>query len=57
MSDVEETIKRIQQQRGVTGVLVMDSIGMSFSSLYGIKNLSNNSIPKFVEIMFLVSNC
>ncbi|KAI1722749.1 roadblock/LC7 domain-containing protein [Ditylenchus destructor] len=32
MSDVEETIKRIQQQRGVTGVLVMDSIGRTIKS-------------------------
>lgn len=28
MTDVEETIKRIQSQKGVVGVIIMDSIGM-----------------------------
>ena len=27
MADVEETIKRIQAQKGVVGVIVMDSLG------------------------------
>ena len=30
MSHVEETIKRIQSQKGVTGVIVMDSAGTFF---------------------------
>lgn len=32
MADVEETIKRIQSQKGVTGVIVMDSAGRTLSS-------------------------
>uniref|UniRef100_A0A915ENK7 AAA+ ATPase domain-containing protein n=1 Tax=Ditylenchus dipsaci TaxID=166011 RepID=A0A915ENK7_9BILA len=32
MSDVEETIKRIQSQKGVTGVIIMDSIGRAIRS-------------------------
>lgn len=29
MVDVEETIKRLASQKGVTGVIVMDSAGIS----------------------------
>ncbi|ETN70523.1 hypothetical protein RB195_020881 [Necator americanus] len=32
MSDVEETIKRIQSQKGVVGVIVMDSSGRAIRS-------------------------
>ncbi|PAV63700.1 hypothetical protein WR25_02244 [Diploscapter pachys] len=32
MADVEETIKRIQAQKGVVGVIVMDSLGRAIRS-------------------------
>ncbi|KAF8363198.1 dyrb-1 [Pristionchus pacificus] len=32
MSDVEETIKRIQSQKGVVGVIVMDNAGRAIRS-------------------------
>lgn len=28
MSDIEETIKRIQSQKGVSGVVIMDTMGL-----------------------------
>ena len=31
-SDIEETIKRIQSQKGVTGVIIMDNIGRAIRS-------------------------
>ncbi|CAD6190229.1 unnamed protein product [Caenorhabditis auriculariae] len=32
MTDVEETIRRIQSQKGVQGVVVMDSVGRAIRS-------------------------
>ncbi|KHN80080.1 Dynein light chain roadblock-type 1 [Toxocara canis] len=32
MADVEETIKRIQAQKGVVGVVIMDSLGRAIRS-------------------------
>ncbi|CAI4224170.1 unnamed protein product [Auanema sp. JU1783] len=32
MSDVDETIKRISSQKGVVGVIVMDSVGRAIRS-------------------------
>uniref|UniRef100_F1LH79 Dynein light chain roadblock n=1 Tax=Ascaris suum TaxID=6253 RepID=F1LH79_ASCSU len=32
MADVEETIKRIQAQKGVVGVIIMDSLGRAIRS-------------------------
>ncbi|KAL3075593.1 hypothetical protein niasHS_006348 [Heterodera schachtii] len=33
-TDVEETIKRIQSQKGVTGVIIMDNIGRAIRSTF-----------------------
>ncbi|KAI6198415.1 Dynein light chain roadblock [Aphelenchoides fujianensis] len=34
MVDVEETVKRIQSQKGVSGVIIMDSFGRSVRSTF-----------------------
>uniref|UniRef100_A0A914E9C5 Dynein light chain roadblock n=1 Tax=Acrobeloides nanus TaxID=290746 RepID=A0A914E9C5_9BILA len=43
MSDVEETIKRIQSQRGVSGIIVMDSIGRVIRSTLDDEQTSQNA--------------
>ena len=45
MADVEETIKRIQSQKGVVGVIVMDNAGqfsfdfLTFGAIFSITPL------------------
>ncbi|VDO06233.1 unnamed protein product [Haemonchus placei] len=52
MSDVEETIKRIQSQKGVVGVIVMDSAGESGLILFDVREHSCE-IP-FLRLCFIV---
>ncbi|VDM85991.1 unnamed protein product [Strongylus vulgaris] len=51
MSDVEETIKRIQSQKGVVGVIVMDSAGKFVCSFLILKFMF--SFSKFIHWHFL----
>ncbi|KAE9415245.1 hypothetical protein Angca_005117, partial [Angiostrongylus cantonensis] len=46
MSDVEETIKRIQSQKGVVGVIVMDSAGRAIRS-----TLDDDSTTKYSSLL------
>ncbi|KAJ1359178.1 hypothetical protein KIN20_017852 [Parelaphostrongylus tenuis] len=46
MSDVEETIKRIQSQKGVVGVIVMDSVGRAIRS-----TLDEESTAKYSSLL------